>query len=259
MQREQVGSTNGGSPSAARFVAADSELDRLRSTCRRQAHVIDTLSHAVLTLRGGAAALKAENADWRTAYNRVGSQAHAGVQARGGVDAGETLDVALPLDVRAPGAARMVVTACLRGRFAASVLGDAHLVVSELVTNSLCHSRAGASGVVVVRVVLTGAMVRLEVADAGRGGVVAPRPADLEGGGGVGLNLVQVLSERWGVERVAAGGTRVWAQLPRASLTASVFGEASGDVATARAAGNGRPTSGRAVAHHRRQSTEGTL
>jgi hypothetical protein len=56
-------------------------------------------------------------------------------------------------------------------------------------------------------------MVRLEVEDPGRDGAVAPRQAGLNGGGGRGLNLVQTISERWGVERVAAGGTHVWAQL----------------------------------------------
>jgi hypothetical protein len=29
------------------------------------------------------------------------------------------------------------------------------------------------------------------------------------------LNLVQMLSERWGLERAREGGTRVWAQLSR--------------------------------------------
>jgi hypothetical protein len=32
---------------------------------------------------------------------------------------------------------------------------------------------------------------------------------------------VQVLSGRWGLERVAEGGTRLWAQLPRAPVTTS--------------------------------------
>jgi hypothetical protein len=27
------------------------------------------------------------------------------------------------------------------------------------------------------------------------------------------MNIVRALSERWGVERIAAGGTRVWAQI----------------------------------------------
>jgi anti-sigma regulatory factor (Ser/Thr protein kinase) len=121
--------------------------------------------------------------------------------------------VSLPLDARAPSAARIVVGR-LRGRVSALVLEDARLVVSELVTNSVRHSRASAGAVVAVRVELTETMVRLEVEDPGRGGLIAPRDPDL--GGGFGLNLVQGLSERWGLERVAAGGTRVWARLARA-------------------------------------------
>ena len=137
----------------------------------------------------------------------------------------------MPLDVRAPGAARIVVAECLRDRVAASVLDSARLVVSELVTNSVCHGGASAAGVVVVRVGLTETMVRVEVEDRGRGGVIAPRSPDLEGGGGFGLNVVQALSERWGLERVAAGGTRVWAQLARAPLGARGIRETSGRAA----------------------------
>ena len=124
-------------------------------------------------------------------------------------------------------ARRGCVVGRLRGRVPALVLQDALLVVSELVTNGVCHSGAS-DGAIVVRVELTGTMVRLEVEDPGRGGRVAPRAPDLSGG--FGLNLVHELSERWGLERVAAGGTRVWAQLARASAPASA--EASGRRAT---------------------------
>jgi anti-sigma regulatory factor (Ser/Thr protein kinase) len=162
MHPDQLGATNGGSPSTARSVVKRSELETL----------------------------------------------------------GATLDVPLPLDARAPGAARIVVTACLRARVPASVLDDAQLVASELVSNSVRHSRASPASVVVVRMQLTDAFVRLEVADSGRSGAIAPRPADLVGGGGLGLNLVESLSERWGLERVVASGTRVWALLPRAPAVA---------------------------------------
>jgi hypothetical protein len=36
----------------------------------------------------------------------------------------------------------------------------------------------------------------------------------------IGLNIVQTLSELWGLERVASGGTRVWAQIALEPLTA---------------------------------------
>jgi hypothetical protein len=55
-------------------------------------------------------------------------------------------------------------------------------------------------------------MIRLEVQDPGRDSTVAPRQGD-ERDGGFGLNIVQTLSERWGFERVATGGTRLWARL----------------------------------------------
>jgi hypothetical protein len=38
-------------------------------------------------------------------------------------------------------------------------------------------------------------------------------------GGGMGLQMVQTLSERWGVVRAAEGPTCVWAQLPRQLLS----------------------------------------
>ena len=148
-----------------------------------------------------------------------------------------------------------MVAALLHDRVPASVLRDAQLVASELVSNSLCHSCPRAS-VVVVRAQLTGTMVRLEVADGGRDGVIAPRPPDLQGGGGMGLNVVQALSERWGLERVPASGSRVWAQLPRTPRTASAAAQASGDELAARAARNGGRTSGRGAP--RRRSAEGT-
>ena len=254
MQLEQPG-PNGGSPLTARSAMAGSELDRLRATCRRQAHVIDTLSKVVATLRTGAAALKAENADLRATHSRAAGHARPGTPGRS--DRDETLDMPLPLDVRAPGAARIVVTACLRDHVPTPVLGDAQLVASELVSNSVRHSRAGATSTVVISVGLSSTMVRLEVADAGGGGVIAPRAPDLRAGGGLGLNLVQTLSERWGLERSAASGTRVWAQLRCAPVIETASQALSGDTGTARAQENGRPTSGRQATTRSRQRSAG--
>ena len=50
---------------------------------------------------------------------------------------------------------------------------------------------------------------RLEVEDDGRTGSIARRAPDLQDGGGFGLNVVEMLSARWLVNRDA--GTRVWA------------------------------------------------
>ena len=235
MQSHEGASSNGRPPSPAESVGSSSELDGLRLACRRQARVIEQLGAVASNLRTGAAALRAENAELRSANERIGRQGGAGAAREGGAQ-----EMCLPLDARAPGAARNVVGR-LRGQVPALVLEDALLVVSELVTNSVCHSGAS-DGAIVVRVELTDSMVRLEVEDPGRGGVIAPRDPDL---GGFGLNLVHGLCERWGLERQAAGGTRVWAQLARASAPASA--EASGCRVTGDRLENGKPSSARAV------------
>jgi anti-sigma regulatory factor (Ser/Thr protein kinase) len=211
MERLQTVPGNGRRRPAAEPVAARSELDELRVACRRQVHVIEMLGGAVSALRVGAAALKAENVELRAAYQRVRA------------DAVEALEVTLPLDARAPRAARIVVEG-LRGRVPTSVIDDALLVATELVTNSVRHSGA----VVVIRVQITSTMLRLEVEDPGSGGTIAPRAPDLESGGGFGLNLVRALSERWGLERAVAGGTCVWAQLRRAPSVAHASAFAGG-------------------------------
>jgi anti-sigma regulatory factor (Ser/Thr protein kinase) len=165
---------------------------------------------------------------------RVGNRARVPAVLRARANAADTREVSLPLDGRGPGAARTVLDG-LRDRIAPSVLRDAQMVVSELVTNAVRHSGISDGGIVVLCVTLTGTMVRLDVTDPGCGGVIAPRAPDFQAGGGFGLHLVRALSERWGLEQVAAGGTRVWAQLPRvptaapgeASRRASMNGEAS--------------------------------
>jgi anti-sigma regulatory factor (Ser/Thr protein kinase) len=205
MHPDRSALTNGTSPSTGQRVAR-SELDKLRATCRRQELLIDSLREAAATLRRGALALKAENAQLRAENDRARPRA-------AGSDA---VEVQLTLDTQAPAAARSVVADCLGQHVAASEVDDAKLLVTELVTNSVRHSGAAAGGHVVVRVELTPGMLRLEVEDSGRGGMIVPRAADMESTGGFGLNLVQALSERWGVERAAIGGTRVWAQLARA-------------------------------------------
>ena len=107
------------------------------------------------------------------------------------------------------------MVACLEQRVAAPALDSAQLLVSELVTNS-CQDGGGPMDEVIVSVELMPDWLRIGVQDSGTDAVIASQPADLLTGGGFGLNLVQMLSERWGVERLAKGGTQVWAQLPRA-------------------------------------------
>jgi anti-sigma regulatory factor (Ser/Thr protein kinase) len=117
-------------------------------------------------------------------------------------------------DVKAPSAARRAVAHALVGRVTDAVLGSVQLLVSELVTNSVRHSGGTPTDLIVVRVELTLSAIRLEVEDPGDGRAVALREPDVDRGGGFGLTLVQTVSERWGLDRLVGGGTRVWAELP---------------------------------------------
>ena len=194
-----------------------SELETLRATCRRQRAVIDGLSEAVSALRRGAAALRAENTELRAETQRLLSGRHATAAAGDGSHDGDLVEVSIALGVEAPRIARRFVVEHLADRVTAPVLDSAQLLASELVTNSVLHSGAPTGDELIVRVYVSRDVCRLEVEDRGCDAVIAPRPPDPTRGGGMGLNLVQMLSERWGVVRAANGPTRVWAQLPCAA------------------------------------------
>ena len=93
---------------------------------------------------------------------------------------------------------------------------DALLLVTELVTNAVRHSRSGRPGDrVTVAVADCGGTLHINVID---GGSADHRPqlrpeADDDGGGGRGLWLVQELSSAWGWQETPAGHV-VWFQLP---------------------------------------------
>ena len=210
MQIDQVGPADAEPQPQRDNSEPPSELERLRRDCRRQALRIETLLEAVSTLSCGAKALKAENADLRAENHRLRGRRRD--QQR--VEGEELASVTIPLDVQAPGLARTVVVGCLAEHVVAPVLENAQLLVSELVTNSVRHSGAPEGDDLLLRVHLWRGRCRLEVEDQGRDGVIAPRLPDRAGGSGMGLNLVQMLSERWGVIRASDGPTRVWAQLP---------------------------------------------
>jgi serine/threonine-protein kinase RsbW len=120
-------------------------------------------------------------------------------------------EVSLPSVPDAPTAARMAVSAWMAGHVSETMLADAQLLVVELVTNSVRHAEVPADAVISVRARAGVGVMRLEVDDDGRTGSVARRAPDLQNGGGFGLNVVERLSARWGVDRDA--GTRVWAEL----------------------------------------------
>ncbi len=191
---------------------ARSAEERLRVERRRQAIVIATLGEAVSHLRRGASALKAENVELRAESEDLRRRLLAA--PRNGSREGDGLfELAIEAGPRAPAIARRAVAAALAERVAEPMLADAQLLTSELVTNSVRHSGVPAGDELILRLRMWRDHCRIEVEDAGHDGVIAPREPDPMACSGMGLNLVQALSERWGLVRAVAGPTRVWAQV----------------------------------------------
>jgi serine/threonine-protein kinase RsbW len=187
-------------------------VEELRATCHRQTLVIDKLSDAISALRSDVSTLEGENATLREDNLCLPAMALGRPEP-------EMIEAVLPLDVQAPSSARFVVADFLRGRLPPRMVETAQLILSELVSNSLRHNAAPKDQAVVVRVALDRGTWRLEVEDPGGGGVLAPDP-ERAAAERLGMNLVQSLSECWGVEHAAEHGTRAWAYLPRGPVAA---------------------------------------
>ncbi|QFY05989.1 ATP-binding protein [Nonomuraea phyllanthi] len=105
-------------------------------------------------------------------------------------------------------------------QFVAGYLGDhpetdtARLVVSELATNAIRHTRSGLPGGRFCVTVLAGtSLLILSVLD--EGGPTTPRLCQAHGEdqNGRGLHLIETLTTRWGVHGDQTGRT-VWALIP---------------------------------------------
>jgi serine/threonine-protein kinase RsbW len=126
-------------------------------------------------------------------------------------DLAVSFELTLAAALDAPSMARAAVSAWLSGRVGETILADAQLLVAELVANSVRHAETRDDAAVRVRAAIRGDAVHLEVEDRGVSGSIVRRAPDLQRGGGFGLNVVEALSRRWGVNRDA--GTRVWAEI----------------------------------------------
>jgi anti-sigma regulatory factor (Ser/Thr protein kinase) len=120
----------------------------------------------------------------------------------------------LPRSPRAPGQARDALTSL--NALDAELLGDAKLLVSELVTNSVKYGGDGPVRLI-VRYEDSGRL-RIEVVDRGGGFVPIARDRPATDVGGWGLHLVQELTDRWGVYE---GSTHVWFELSSAARRAA--------------------------------------
>jgi len=114
--------------------------------------------------------------------------------------------VSLPADARSVAAARMLLRTALDGHQSAAV-EDAVLMISELVTNAVRHTR----DVVLVLVTLHSATLRVDVSDNDHTMPVAP-DAEHNATSGRGLRIVEALADHWGITPTADGKT-IWFEI----------------------------------------------
>jgi anti-sigma regulatory factor (Ser/Thr protein kinase) len=121
--------------------------------------------------------------------------------------------VRLPCDDTAAGHARRLVAQFLTARAALPPerVGDAVLVVHELVVNGLVHGEPDDHDEIEVSGRITGDELVISVLDHGTDGTVAAEPFTPDRTAGRGLSMVAALSRRWTVDR--SSGTRVSAWL----------------------------------------------
>jgi anti-sigma regulatory factor (Ser/Thr protein kinase) len=117
--------------------------------------------------------------------------------------------ISVPSNVDAPRAARAAVTRWMPASLPRTLLRDARLLVSELVSNSVRHAGAAAGTPIIVTAGTRDGAVWFDVADTGERGSVSRRRA--EGKGGMGLNIVHTAATRWGTSD--GDGTHVWFEL----------------------------------------------
>ncbi|MGW7386800.1 ATP-binding protein [Streptomyces sp. NPDC054794] len=118
-------------------------------------------------------------------------------------------DASWPLrrDLTSVRQARRLVTAQLADWGVRDLVDTAELLVSEVVTNALCHT----SGSVRLNLQLRGDRLLCEVEDT-RDAAPVRHVVDPEAEGGRGTELLDLLAEAWGTTRTATGKT-IWFRL----------------------------------------------
>ncbi|MFE1935298.1 ATP-binding protein [Streptomyces melanosporofaciens] len=115
-------------------------------------------------------------------------------------------------------AARGFITEALTQWQRTERIDDIRLCASELATNALLHG-ASEDGLVLVRIELHDALLRLEVHDSGDGTPTMREP-QATADDGRGLLLISAVADNWGVDQQQGPGKCVWATFEHSSVPA---------------------------------------
>jgi two-component sensor histidine kinase len=131
----------------------------------------------------------------------------------------EASDLLLPFVAASVGVARRrLVSDLIQAGVRGSVVTDAALVLSELLSNALCHAAPLPGAGLRVAWCLDAGSVRVSVTDGGGQTVPELGKPDPSTTGGRGLRIVERLCLGWGTRRDDRG-TTVWAEVPVPQLT----------------------------------------
>jgi anti-sigma regulatory factor (Ser/Thr protein kinase) len=121
--------------------------------------------------------------------------------------------LALPRDLGTPAQGRRLLESALDS-LPESVLADAQLLLTEVLSNAILHGSAGPGARLDVLVEADESVVRVTVTDRSP---QFPRPAihppDPLAASGWGLYLLERLAKQWGVDDAPDGGSAVWFEL----------------------------------------------
>ncbi|GAA5010421.1 ATP-binding protein [Kitasatospora paranensis] len=93
-------------------------------------------------------------------------------------------------------------------------VGEAELIVSELVTNAILHSRSGLGGALWVEIRRRRGFIRIAVTDEGSAGSeLSYRTAEEVADFGRGLKIVNELADHWGASSEVDDCRTVWVEL----------------------------------------------
>jgi anti-sigma regulatory factor (Ser/Thr protein kinase) len=113
----------------------------------------------------------------------------------------------------APAHARALVTRTIGPAAREETLRDVLLLSTELVTNAVLHAHVDETQTIELLASVDRGVVRVAVTDPGAATNPRVREVDVDVPGGMGLFLVEQISDRWGVEGGDGGATRVWFEL----------------------------------------------
>jgi anti-sigma regulatory factor (Ser/Thr protein kinase) len=141
----------------------------------------------------------------------------------------ESSDLLLPFAAASVGAARRrLVSDLVQAGVRGSAVTDAALVLSELLSNALCHAAPLPGAGLRVAWCLDAGSVRVSVTDGGARTVPELGEPDPSTTGGRGLRIVERLSQGWGTRRDDQG-TTVWAEVPVPRLAPVAVSAAASD------------------------------